>query len=55
MFSLTDEFARAQYDYTRERLLANKRPRRDEFTDDAPRGLLPAFFHRHPRYRLRSS
>ncbi|WP_170323609.1 hypothetical protein [Cryptosporangium phraense] len=33
MFSLTEEFAKAQYDYTRERLAAGARRRPDE---DAP-------------------
>ncbi|GAA3393064.1 hypothetical protein [Cryptosporangium minutisporangium] len=56
MFSLTEEFAKAQYDYTRERLSASARPR---VIDDEPvrpgrhrAGVFALLFHRH---RLRPS
>lgn len=49
MFSLTEEFAKAQYDYTRERLRSNARPR--DYDDERPAqhraGVFAALFHRH--------
>jgi hypothetical protein len=53
MFSLTDEFVRAQHEYTRERLSGHARPRRDGPSDHGTRrGLLSALFHRDPRHRV---
>ncbi|SHN43578.1 hypothetical protein [Cryptosporangium aurantiacum] len=54
MFSLTEEFAKAQYDYTRERLRADVRPRVEK--DERPaRRRTGMFTHLFARHRLRPS
>lgn len=46
MFSLTEDFARAQFDYTRERLAGQTRPRRDEPTKPRHSKLVAALSRR---------
>jgi hypothetical protein len=43
MFTITDEYARANYDYKRQQLLANARPRR---AAGKQRGILGLFRRR---------
>ena len=49
MFSLTDEFARAQYDYARERLSGIARPRIDAPDAKRRRHVVAALFTRRLR------
>ena len=54
MFSLTEEFARAQFDYARERLAGQAQPRRDQLAK--PRhGKLVAMLARRRQQTLRPS
>jgi hypothetical protein len=50
MTTMTEEFARAQYDYTRERMLANTRPRGERH-----RGGTLAALRRHLTRRVHPS
>jgi hypothetical protein len=52
MFTLTDEFARAQYDYTRERISGHARPRVDAPDGRRRRSVVAALFKRRLRPSL---